>query len=194
LSTYYPKEMIKEYGIFLTTNPSKTKARSIMSTLRSERAKRRAAKIRNTRIVILSIVLLVVATGAYIIYSTQTNKPTENQVETMITTDSGLKYVDLVVGNGQVANPGSQVSVHYSGWLEDGTKFDSSLDRGQPFDFVLGAGSVIPGWDEGVAGMKVGGKRRLVIPSDLAYGPQGYAGVIPPNATLTFEVELLGIQ
>jgi FKBP-type peptidyl-prolyl cis-trans isomerase FkpA len=108
-------------------------------------------------------------------------------------TDSGLKYEDLVTGDGAVAAPGQRVSVHYTGWLVDGTKFDSSVDRGQPFSFALGRGMVIRGWDEGVAGMQVGGRRRLTIPPQLGYGAQGAGGVIPPNATLVFEVELLEI-
>lgn len=112
----------------------------------------------------------------------------------MTTTGSGLQYEDLVQGQGDVARTGQQVSVHYTGWLTDGTKFDSSVDRGSPFDFALGAGQVIRGWDEGVAGMKVGGKRKLVIPPELGYGPKGYPGVIPPAATLIFEVELLGTR
>jgi FKBP-type peptidyl-prolyl cis-trans isomerase FkpA len=110
-----------------------------------------------------------------------------------ITTSSGLQYTDEQVGNGTVAAKGQKVSVHYTGWLTDGTKFDSSKDRGRPFEFALGAGQVIRGWDEGVAGMKIGGKRRLVIPPELGYGARGAAGVIPPNATLVFEVELLGV-
>ena len=109
-------------------------------------------------------------------------------------TDSGLKYDDLVEGDGAVAAAGQQVSVHYSGWLTDGSKFDSSIDRNQPFSFSLGRGMVIRGWDEGVAGMKVGGKRRLTIPPQLGYGAQGAGGVIPPHATLVFEVELLDVQ
>jgi peptidylprolyl isomerase len=109
-------------------------------------------------------------------------------------TDSGLKYTDLNEGTGQSPEVGNQVIVHYIGWLEDGTMFDSSLNRGQPFVFPLGRGQVIPGWDEGVASMKVGGRRQLVIPPDLGYGAQGSGDVIPPNATLIFEVELLGIQ
>ncbi len=111
-----------------------------------------------------------------------------------ITTPSGLKYQDLALGDGAVAEAGKSVTVHYTGWLTDGTKFDSSVDRGKPFVFTLGAGQVIRGWDEGVRGMKVHGKRRLTIPSDLGYGQQGASGVIPPNATLIFEVELLGVK
>ncbi|HQY59655.1 MAG: FKBP-type peptidyl-prolyl cis-trans isomerase [Nitrospira sp.] len=111
-----------------------------------------------------------------------------------ITTDSGLKYVDLVAGTGREATAGNQVSVHYTGWLTNGTKFDSSVDRKEPFSFPLGAGRVIKGWDEGVAGMKVGGKRKLTIPSQLGYGARGAGGVIPPNATLVFDVELLEVR
>lgn len=111
--------------------------------------------------------------------------------EQTVTTASGLKYVDLQVGTGAEAKAGQQVQVHYTGWLTNGTKFDSSVDRGEPFAFPLGAGRVIRGWDEGVAGMKVGGKRRLVIPPQLGYGSRGAGGVIPPDAELVFEVELL---
>jgi FKBP-type peptidyl-prolyl cis-trans isomerase FkpA len=106
----------------------------------------------------------------------------------------GLQYTDDQVGTGTEATSGKTVSVHYTGWLMDGTKFDSSRDRGQPFQFPLGAGRVIKGWDEGVAGMKVGGKRTLVIPPNLGYGASGAGGVIPPNATLKFEVELLDVK
>ena len=111
----------------------------------------------------------------------------------MITTNSGLQYEDLAEGTGQAAAAGDTVEVHYTGWLKDGKKFDSSLDRRAPFSFKLGAGKVIKGWDEGVAGMKPGGKRKLVIPAALGYGARGAAGVIPANAELTFEVELLKI-
>ena len=112
----------------------------------------------------------------------------------IVTTDSGLQYQDLVVGSGDEAVAGMTVTVHYTGWLEaDGTKFDSSVDRGQPFVFPLGAGRVIKGWDEGVAGMKIGGKRLLIIPAELGYGAQGAGGSIPPGATLIFEVDLLGV-
>jgi FKBP-type peptidyl-prolyl cis-trans isomerase FkpA len=112
----------------------------------------------------------------------------------MITTDSGLQYEDLTEGTGAAAKAGDSVEVHYTGWLTNGKKFDSSLDRGKPFAFSLGAGRVIKGWDEGVAGMKVGGKRKLLIPAALGYGARGAAGVIPPNADLVFEVELLGVR
>jgi peptidylprolyl isomerase len=111
-----------------------------------------------------------------------------------ITTPSGLRYVDLVEGTGASPAAGDRVEVHYTGWLEDGKKFDSSVDRGQPFVFPLGAGRVIRGWDEGVASMKVGGRRRLIIPPQLGYGDRGAGRVIPPGATLVFEVELLRLN
>jgi FKBP-type peptidyl-prolyl cis-trans isomerase FkpA len=110
-----------------------------------------------------------------------------------VTTPSGLKYEDVKEGAGDVASSGQTVSVHYTGWLTNGTKFDSSKDRGQPFSFPLGGGRVIKGWDEGVAGMKVGGVRKLTIPPELGYGARGAGGAIPPNATLIFEVELLKV-
>jgi len=111
------------------------------------------------------------------------------------TTDvTELKIEDKQVGKGAEATAGKTVSVHYTGWLTHGQKFDSSLDRGQPFKFRLGAGQVIPGWDKGVAGMKIGGKRKLTIPPNLGYGERGAGGVIPPNATLVFDVELLGVE
>lgn len=121
-------------------------------------------------------------------------KGEEGNKEKVVTTKSGLKYVDQKEGTGAEAKKGDTVEVHYTGWLKDGTKFDSSKDRGKPFVFPLGANRVIKGWDEGVAGMKVGGKRKLIIPPELAYGKRGAGGVIPPDAELTFEVELLRIR
>jgi FKBP-type peptidyl-prolyl cis-trans isomerase len=125
-------------------------------------------------------------------------EPSDAATNQVIEMPNGLKYTDAKTGDGAEAMAGKKVSVHYTGWLSDngakGKKFDSSVDRGQPFQFMLGAHQVIAGWDEGVAGMKVGGKRTLVIPPDLGYGAHGAGGVIPPNATLIFDVELLGVQ
>ena len=110
-----------------------------------------------------------------------------------VTTASGLRYEDIEVGTGPGAASGQKAKVHYTGWLTSGQKFDSSTDRNEPFEFTLGAGQVIKGWDEGVAGMKVGGKRKLTIPASLGYGARGAGGVIPPNATLVFEIEIVSI-
>jgi FKBP-type peptidyl-prolyl cis-trans isomerase FkpA len=122
----------------------------------------------------------------------------ETTMSQTVTTPSGLQYIDTVIGTGPTASAGQEVSVHYTGWLFNGGvqggKFDSSKDRMQPFQFDLGAGMVIKGWDEGVAGMKVGGQRTLIIPSELGYGARGAGGVIPPNATLKFDVELLAVR
>ena len=116
----------------------------------------------------------------------------------MVKTPSGLQYEDVVVGTGATPKTGQTCVMHYTGWLCEngakGKKFDSSRDSGKPFEFPLGMGRVIKGWDEGVASIKVGGKRNLLIPGNLAYGPRGYPGLIPPNATLFFEVELLGVK
>lgn len=139
------------------------------------------------------LALALVVRGQEAAPKTEPAKPAP-PAETWVKTVSGLEYLDVKVGTGAVATPGKSVSVHYTGWLLNGTKFDSSVDRGQPFQFPLGAGRVIRGWDEGVAGMKVGGVRKLRIPANLAYGDRGAGGVIPPGATLLFEVELLGVQ
>ncbi len=120
--------------------------------------------------------------------------PTTLDESAFTTTPSGLKYAELAPGTGAKAAAGQQVSVHYTGWLTDGTMFDSSLSRGQPFEFTLGQGQVIKGWDEGVAGMQVGGRRQLVIPPSIAYGDRGAGSVIPAGATLVFEVELLAVK
>jgi peptidylprolyl isomerase len=138
-----------------------------------------------TRLVVTAVLACLFVVPAYAA-KTKGNK--------MITTDSGLTYVDVVVGNGAAPVAGKQVKVHYTGTLENGTKFDSSVDRKQPFSFIIGVGQVIKGWDEGVMSMKVGGKRKLVIPANLGYGARGAGGVIPPNATLLFDVELLEVQ
>jgi FKBP-type peptidyl-prolyl cis-trans isomerase FkpA len=126
-------------------------------------------------------------------YNSGLTQPLSGEVMSVTTTASGLKIEDLTEGTGAEAAAGQTVSVHYTGWLTDGQKFDSSKDRNDPFAFVLGGGMVIKGWDEGVQGMKVGGVRRLTIPPQLGYGPRGAGGVIPPNATLVFEVELLAV-
>jgi FKBP-type peptidyl-prolyl cis-trans isomerase len=141
--------------------------------------------------------LLVLGLGAVMLAAAcadEKEKNKDNKESKVVTTDSGLKYQDLKEGTGDAAKKGDNVQVHYTGWLKDGTKFDSSKDRGDPFEFELGAGKVIKGWDEGVAGMKVGGKRKLIIPPDLGYGKRGAGRVIPPDAELTFEVELLKIK
>lgn len=122
------------------------------------------------------------------------NAPQTQERQISNTVENKLVVEDIKIGTGAEAKAGNTVSVNYLGTLTNGTKFDSSYDRGQPFSFVLGTGHVIPGWDQGVTGMKVGGKRKLTIPPSLAYGAQGVPGAIPPNATLIFEVELLGVK
>ena len=143
-----------------------------------------------TQIFSLSCALAILAAATLL--AQKTASPTKVTGKAT-TTASGLQYWDIVVGTGATAVAGKPVKVHYTGWLIDGKKFDSSVDRGQPFGFTLGAGQVIKGWDEGVAGMKVGGKRQLRIPPELGYGSRGAGSVIPPNATLIFDVELLEV-
>jgi FKBP-type peptidyl-prolyl cis-trans isomerase len=138
-----------------------------------------------------TVVLLLLATAAAAQADNSAPSKTKGKP---VTTPSGLKYWELKKGSGAVAKAGDSVQVHYTGWLTDGKKFDSSLDRGSPFVFKLGAGMVIRGWDEGVAGMKVGGKRQLHIPAELGYGARGAGDAIPPNADLIFDVELLGVN
>ncbi|HET6671625.1 MAG TPA: FKBP-type peptidyl-prolyl cis-trans isomerase [Pyrinomonadaceae bacterium] len=147
-------------------------------------------KNRNLRIVaIVLVVLLALSAVGYVL-----SKRGGGSGSTEMTTASGLKYVDLVEGTGATPQRGQTVTVHYTGTLTNGTKFDSSVDRGRPAEYRIGVGEVIKGWDEGIMSMKVGGKRKLTIPANLAYGPMGRPPNIPPNSTLLFDVELLGVQ
>jgi FKBP-type peptidyl-prolyl cis-trans isomerase len=141
---------------------------------------------------IFSLGALAILAAAVTLLAQSTAAPTKVTGKAK-STPSGVEYWDIVVGTGATAVAGKPVKVNYTGWLTDGKKFDSSVDRHQPFPFTLGAGEVIKGWDEGVEGMKVGGKRQLRIPPALGYGSRGAGGVIPPNATLIFDVELLDV-
>ncbi len=150
---------------------------------------------------VVAIAVFLALTAVFVLAQSGTKKSAapDTSAPTKVTGDgvkstSGLVYWDIRVGNGEVAKEGSHVRVHYTGWLTSGKKFDSSVDAGKPFDFTIGNGEVIKGWEEGVAGMKVGGKRQLRIPPALAYGAAGYPGAIPANATLIFDIQLLGVQ
>ncbi len=145
-----------------------------------------------------SIFALFFVVASSVLFAQGRGKP-DTSAPTKVTgepkkTASGVSYWDIKIGTGPVATKGQTVSVHYTGWLTNGKKFDSSVDRGEPLEFQLGAGRVIKGWDEGVAGMRVGGKRQLKIPPEAGYGSNGYPGAIPPNATLIFDIELLGVH
>ena len=154
-----------------------------------QRSEARHARQKRTRVIAaVIIVALLGAAAAYIFV------PGLPGMSAEVTTRSGLKYTDLVVGTGPSPSVGQTAVVHYTGTLTNGTKFDSSVDKGQPYSFPLGMGSVIKGWDEGVATMKIGGKRTLIVPPQLGYGARGAGGAIPPNATLMFDVELLGVK
>lgn len=175
------------------------------AALREQRRTQRLAKRNRQRIIIGIIIALIVVVIGYFVYQDYSSKNQSYPIGTLdetpptpsanaVTTASGLVYEDLQLGDGTTAQSGNTVSVNYTGWLEDGTKFDSSLDRGQPFEFTLGAGQVIPGWDEGVTGMLENGTRLLVIPPELGYGASGSGSTIPPNATLIFEVQLIDVK
>ncbi len=148
-----------------------------------------------TVIFLLAVAFFTVTACTQTDFSPKADKPEVKAGEgKLIKTGTGLQYEDLIPGSGASPSKGKKVTVHYTGWLTDGKKFDSSLDKNEPFVFEIGAGQVIPGWDEGVMTMKIGGKRKLIIPSELGYGATGAGGVIPPNATLVFEVILLDVR
>jgi len=174
------------------------------AALREQRRAERIAKRNRQRTIIGVIIFLVLVLIGYLVYRDYSLKNQSYPIGTLdssppapsanaVTTASGLQYEDLKVGDGATAKSGDSISVHYTGWLTDGTQFDSSIGSGKTFDFILGAGSVIAGWDEGVVGMRVNGTRLLVIPPELGYGATG-AGSIPANATLIFEVQLVAIK
>jgi len=174
------------------------------AALREQRRAQRLAKRNRQRTIIGIIVLLAIALIAFLVYRDFSTKSQPYSIGTLdaspptpsasaITTASGLVYEDLKVGDGAIAKSGDAITVNYTGWLTNGTKFDSSIDRGQTSDFTIGVGNVIPGWDEGVVGMRVNGTRLLVIPPSLGYGSTGNAS-IPANSTLIFEVQLVAIK
>lgn len=172
-------------------------------TIRERRKAKKAASRRNLIVLVTVLILIGIAAGVFFAFrgrpttpETQTSGNPADPVEgiEITTTSTGLQYQELAAGSGPAAEQGDTVAVHYTGWLTDGTKFDSSLDRGTPFEFTLGRGGVIQGWEEGVAGMQVGGVRKLFIPAELGYGDRGVGDIIPPNAPLVFEVELLEIK
>lgn len=179
--------------------------KSSPKTVREKRQAARAAQRRNTYTFIALAVLIVVGVlGAFVYFNRpQPSAPPASGSAELVTgadpaydvttTGTGLQLQDIIVGTGETADTGETVAVHYTGWLTDGTKFDSSLDRGSPFTFTVGRGGVIRGWDEGVNGMKVGGKRRLIIPPELGYGSEGAGNIIPPDSTLVFDIELVEI-
>lgn len=172
------------------------KGRSGRARRASDKSPSRRKGSRNTTKLVVWVIIaaLALATGIYLIGQLGGSGTTGSLPGNEVTTESGLRYVDQVEGTGESPKPGQRVRVHYVGTLEDGTKFDSSRDSGKPLDFAIGTGSVIRGWDEGVMTMKVGGTRKLIVPSNLGYGPSGRPPKIPPNATLVFEVELLSIN
>jgi hypothetical protein len=167
-----------------------------------KQARARAAQRRNQKtlttvvaVIAVALLLLIFAPNLRTLFSSLGSPPSDliDPDVAITTTASGLQYQDIEIGTGDAAQAGDQVQVHYTGWLSDGTQFDSSANSGTPFEFVLGLGSVIQGWDEGLAGMRVGGIRNLIIPPELGYGEFGSAPVIPPNAQLIFRVELVSI-